>query len=166
MGRLDGILTWLKLEPDSTLLFSQVSIAVGLAGFACILLLVLFVLINKYGRRSKFGMKGKSLLIARQAEHHRHIWLSLGFCLSARFVTVEIVFPLLNSSKPLFIQQKCLQDTQPMICNFTYWDQARKEPSPCLQCYNARVVFIQDPYWVLLKATDLQSHSPGLSSRN
>ncbi|CAG03100.1 unnamed protein product, partial [Tetraodon nigroviridis] len=36
-----------------------VSIAVGLAGFACILLLVLFILINKYGRRSKFGMKGK-----------------------------------------------------------------------------------------------------------
>lgn len=38
---------------------SQVSIAVGLVGFACFLLLVLFVLINKYGRRSKFGMKGK-----------------------------------------------------------------------------------------------------------
>lgn len=37
----------------------QVSIAVGLAGFACVLLVVLFVLINKYGRRSKFGMKGK-----------------------------------------------------------------------------------------------------------
>ncbi|TNN70136.1 NT-3 growth factor receptor [Liparis tanakae] len=35
----------------------NVSIAVGLAGFACVLLLVLFVLINKYGRRSKFGMK-------------------------------------------------------------------------------------------------------------
>ncbi|MBN3312337.1 NTRK3 factor, partial [Atractosteus spatula] len=34
-----------------------VSIAVGLAGFACVLLVVLFVLINKYGRRSKFGMK-------------------------------------------------------------------------------------------------------------
>ncbi|KAL7862749.1 hypothetical protein SRHO_G00117330 [Serrasalmus rhombeus] len=32
-----------------------VSIAVGLAGFACVLLLVMFVLINKYGRRSKFG---------------------------------------------------------------------------------------------------------------
>lgn len=31
----------------------------GLAGFACVLLLVMFVLINKYGRRSKFGMKGK-----------------------------------------------------------------------------------------------------------
>ncbi|KAJ8252148.1 hypothetical protein COCON_G00214600 [Conger conger] len=45
-----------------------VSIAVGLAGFACVLLLVLFVLINKYGRRSKFGMKesrgGRSRLIA------------------------------------------------------------------------------------------------------
>ncbi|KAF5887565.1 NT-3 growth factor receptor-like, partial [Clarias magur] len=34
-----------------------VSIAVGLAGFGCVLLLVMFVLINKYGRRSKFGMK-------------------------------------------------------------------------------------------------------------
>uniref|UniRef100_A0AAQ6AL99 Tyrosine-protein kinase receptor n=1 Tax=Amphiprion ocellaris TaxID=80972 RepID=A0AAQ6AL99_AMPOC len=35
-----------------------VSIAVGLAGFACVMLVVLFLLINKYGRRSKFGMKG------------------------------------------------------------------------------------------------------------
>ncbi|KAL2093487.1 hypothetical protein ACEWY4_010799 [Coilia grayii] len=34
-----------------------VSIAVGLAGFACLLLVIMFVLINKYGRRSKFGMK-------------------------------------------------------------------------------------------------------------
>ncbi|KAL1247326.1 hypothetical protein QQF64_022702 [Cirrhinus molitorella] len=37
-----------------------VSIAVGLAGFACVLLVVMFVLINKYGRRSKFGMKAIS----------------------------------------------------------------------------------------------------------
>ncbi|KAB0346626.1 hypothetical protein FD754_011483 [Muntiacus muntjak] len=36
-----------------------VSIAVGLAAFACVLLVVLFIMINKYGRRSKFGMKGK-----------------------------------------------------------------------------------------------------------
>ncbi|KAL7980140.1 hypothetical protein Chor_001408 [Crotalus horridus] len=35
-----------------------VSIAVGLAAFACVLLVVLFIMINKYGRRSKFGMKG------------------------------------------------------------------------------------------------------------
>ncbi|XP_029000689.1 NT-3 growth factor receptor isoform X4 [Betta splendens] len=41
-----------------------VSIAVGLAGFACVLLLVLFVLINKYGRRSKFGMKGPVAVIS------------------------------------------------------------------------------------------------------
>ncbi|XP_061591320.1 NT-3 growth factor receptor-like [Cololabis saira] len=41
-----------------------VTIAVGLAGFACVLLLVLFVLINKYGRRSKFGMKGFAYLCA------------------------------------------------------------------------------------------------------
>ncbi|XP_075997923.1 NT-3 growth factor receptor-like [Genypterus blacodes] len=35
-----------------------VSIAVGLAVFACVMLVVLYLLINKYGRRSKFGMKG------------------------------------------------------------------------------------------------------------
>lgn len=45
--------------PDSGFGPSQVSIAVGLAAFACVLLVVLFIMINKYGRRSKFGMKGK-----------------------------------------------------------------------------------------------------------
>ncbi|KAL4623522.1 NT-3 growth factor receptor-like isoform X1 [Arapaima gigas] len=40
----------------------QVTIAVGLAGFACVLLVLLFVLVNKYGRRSKFGMKGRCIL--------------------------------------------------------------------------------------------------------
>eukprot|EP00063_Salmo_salar_P057375 XP_014032210.1 PREDICTED: NT-3 growth factor receptor-like [Salmo salar] len=35
-------------------------IAVGLAGFTSVLLIVLFILINKYGRRNKFGLKGKS----------------------------------------------------------------------------------------------------------
>uniref|UniRef100_A0A674P938 Tyrosine-protein kinase receptor n=1 Tax=Takifugu rubripes TaxID=31033 RepID=A0A674P938_TAKRU len=45
-----------------------VSIAVGLAGFACILLLVLFVLINKYGRRSKFGMKGPVAVISGEED--------------------------------------------------------------------------------------------------
>lgn len=49
----------------------QVSIAVGLVGFACFLLLVLFVLINKYGRRSKFGMKGKSALMSRAGTAER-----------------------------------------------------------------------------------------------
>ncbi|NXO91480.1 NTRK3 factor, partial [Certhia brachydactyla] len=43
---------------DSKALSFQVSIAVGLAAFACVLLVVLFIMINKYGRRSKFGMKG------------------------------------------------------------------------------------------------------------
>uniref|UniRef100_A0A3Q4BKS0 Tyrosine-protein kinase receptor n=1 Tax=Mola mola TaxID=94237 RepID=A0A3Q4BKS0_MOLML len=46
----------------------QVSIAVGLAGFACVLLLVLFVLINKYGRRSKFGMKGPVAVISGEED--------------------------------------------------------------------------------------------------
>lgn len=33
--------------------------AVGLAVFACVILIVLSILIKKYGRRSKFIMKGK-----------------------------------------------------------------------------------------------------------
>ncbi|KAK3533041.1 hypothetical protein QTP70_006570 [Hemibagrus guttatus] len=33
------------------------SIAVGLAAFGCVFLIVMFVLINKYGRRNKYGMK-------------------------------------------------------------------------------------------------------------
>ncbi|PNJ62013.1 NTRK3 isoform 17, partial [Pongo abelii] len=41
-----------------------VSIAVGLAAFACVLLVVLFIMINKYGRRSKFGMKDGLELLA------------------------------------------------------------------------------------------------------
>uniref|UniRef100_A0A8C6MIB5 Tyrosine-protein kinase receptor n=1 Tax=Nothobranchius furzeri TaxID=105023 RepID=A0A8C6MIB5_NOTFU len=35
-----------------------VFIAVGLATFACVILVILFLLINKYGRRSKFNIKG------------------------------------------------------------------------------------------------------------
>lgn len=35
------------------------SIAVLLAGFGCVFLIAIFVLINKYSRRNKFGMKGK-----------------------------------------------------------------------------------------------------------
>uniref|UniRef100_A0A3B4BJX7 Tyrosine-protein kinase receptor n=1 Tax=Periophthalmus magnuspinnatus TaxID=409849 RepID=A0A3B4BJX7_9GOBI len=46
----------------------SVSIAVGLAGFACVLLLVLFVLINKYGRRNKFGMKGPVAVISGEED--------------------------------------------------------------------------------------------------
>uniref|UniRef100_A0A667WTF4 Tyrosine-protein kinase receptor n=1 Tax=Myripristis murdjan TaxID=586833 RepID=A0A667WTF4_9TELE len=45
-----------------------VSIAVGLAGFACVMLVVLFVLINKYGRRSKFGMKGPVAVISGEED--------------------------------------------------------------------------------------------------
>lgn len=45
-----------------------VSIAVGLAGFACVLLVVMFVLINKYGRRSKFGMKGPVAVISGEED--------------------------------------------------------------------------------------------------
>uniref|UniRef100_A0A3B5AP07 Neurotrophic receptor tyrosine kinase 3 n=1 Tax=Stegastes partitus TaxID=144197 RepID=A0A3B5AP07_9TELE len=53
---------------DTLFRFPQVSIAVGLAGFACVLLLVLFVLINKYGRRSKFGMKGPVAVISGEED--------------------------------------------------------------------------------------------------
>ncbi|XP_077173549.1 NT-3 growth factor receptor isoform X2 [Paroedura picta] len=45
-----------------------VSIAVGLAAFACILLVVLFIMINKYGRRSKFGMKGPVAVISGEED--------------------------------------------------------------------------------------------------
>ncbi|XP_075413569.1 NT-3 growth factor receptor isoform X3 [Tenrec ecaudatus] len=45
-----------------------VSIAVGLAAFACVLLVVLFILINKYGRRSKFGMKGPVAVISGEED--------------------------------------------------------------------------------------------------
>ncbi|KAM4619141.1 LOW QUALITY PROTEIN: NT-3 growth factor receptor-like [Polymixia lowei] len=45
-----------------------VSIAVGLAGLACVMLVILFVLINKYGRRSKFGMKGPVAVISGEED--------------------------------------------------------------------------------------------------
>uniref|UniRef100_A0A3B4WGK9 Tyrosine-protein kinase receptor n=1 Tax=Seriola lalandi dorsalis TaxID=1841481 RepID=A0A3B4WGK9_SERLL len=45
-----------------------VSIAVCLAGFACVMLVVLFLLINKYGRRSKFGMKGPVAVISGEED--------------------------------------------------------------------------------------------------
>ncbi|XP_042352322.1 NT-3 growth factor receptor [Plectropomus leopardus] len=45
-----------------------VSIAVGLAGFACVMLVILFLLINKYGRRSKFGMKGPVAVISGEED--------------------------------------------------------------------------------------------------
>uniref|UniRef100_A0A3B5LH20 Tyrosine-protein kinase receptor n=1 Tax=Xiphophorus couchianus TaxID=32473 RepID=A0A3B5LH20_9TELE len=41
-----------------------VSMAVGLAVFACVILVVLFVLINKYGRRSKFIIKGPGAVMS------------------------------------------------------------------------------------------------------
>ncbi|XP_030620802.1 NT-3 growth factor receptor isoform X2 [Chanos chanos] len=44
------------------------SIAVGLAGFACVILIVVFVLINKYGRRTKFGMKGPVAVISGEED--------------------------------------------------------------------------------------------------
>lgn len=56
----------------------QVSIAVGLAAFACVLLVVLFVMINKYGRRSKFGMKGKAEFAVPGSVGGGHQGCSLG----------------------------------------------------------------------------------------
>lgn len=57
----------------------QVSIAVGLAAFACVLLVVLFIMINKYGRRSKFGMKGTLSVVSLNSpevlcRHREEIW--------------------------------------------------------------------------------------------
>ncbi|XP_060035382.1 NT-3 growth factor receptor isoform X1 [Erinaceus europaeus] len=54
----------LKPEEDTF----GVSIAVGLAAFACVLLVVLFIVINKYGRRSKFGMKGPVAVISGEED--------------------------------------------------------------------------------------------------
>uniref|UniRef100_A0A671XTC7 Tyrosine-protein kinase receptor n=1 Tax=Sparus aurata TaxID=8175 RepID=A0A671XTC7_SPAAU len=45
-----------------------ISIAVGLAGFACLMLVVLFLLLNKYGRHSKFGMKGPVAVISGEED--------------------------------------------------------------------------------------------------
>lgn len=73
--------------------FSQVSIAVGLAGFACVLLLVLFVLINKYGRRSKFGMKGKTLTLAHG---QTDIFIYL-FTFTSLHHRVDLFFPLIST---------------------------------------------------------------------
>ncbi|XP_026860348.1 NT-3 growth factor receptor [Electrophorus electricus] len=44
------------------------SIAVGLAGFGCVFLIVMFVLVNKYGRRNKFGMKGPVAVISGEED--------------------------------------------------------------------------------------------------
>ncbi|KAM9754842.1 NT-3 growth factor receptor-like [Menidia menidia] len=41
-----------------------VSVAVGLTGFACVVLVVFFLLLSKYGRRSKFSMKGPVAVIS------------------------------------------------------------------------------------------------------
>ncbi|XP_041853238.1 NT-3 growth factor receptor-like [Melanotaenia boesemani] len=41
-----------------------VSIAVGLTGFACVVLVVFFLLVSKYGRRSKFSMKGPTAVMS------------------------------------------------------------------------------------------------------
>ncbi|XP_034540648.1 NT-3 growth factor receptor [Notolabrus celidotus] len=54
----------LKPEEDTF----GVSIAVGLAGFACVMLVVVFLLFNKYGRRSKFGMKGPVAVISGEED--------------------------------------------------------------------------------------------------
>uniref|UniRef100_A0AAZ3PXN5 receptor protein-tyrosine kinase n=1 Tax=Oncorhynchus tshawytscha TaxID=74940 RepID=A0AAZ3PXN5_ONCTS len=45
-----------------------VSIAVGLAGFTSVLLIVLFILINKYGRRNKYGLKGPVAAISGEED--------------------------------------------------------------------------------------------------
>uniref|UniRef100_A0A8C1UR12 Tyrosine-protein kinase receptor n=1 Tax=Cyprinus carpio TaxID=7962 RepID=A0A8C1UR12_CYPCA len=46
----------------------KMSIAVGLAGFGCVFLIVIFVLINKYSRRNKFGIKGPVAVISGEED--------------------------------------------------------------------------------------------------
>ncbi|XP_051916814.1 NT-3 growth factor receptor-like [Hippocampus zosterae] len=45
-----------------------VYIAVGLAGFACVILVIIFLLINKCGRHSKFRMKGPAAVISGEED--------------------------------------------------------------------------------------------------
>ncbi|XP_077374077.1 NT-3 growth factor receptor-like [Festucalex cinctus] len=45
-----------------------VSIAVGLAGFACVMLVIIFLLITKYGRHSKLRMKGPGAVISGEED--------------------------------------------------------------------------------------------------
>uniref|UniRef100_A0A665VKV3 Tyrosine-protein kinase receptor n=1 Tax=Echeneis naucrates TaxID=173247 RepID=A0A665VKV3_ECHNA len=49
-------------------LLLQVTMAVCLAVFACVMLVVLFFFINKYGRHSKFGMKGPVAVISGEED--------------------------------------------------------------------------------------------------
>ncbi|XP_051985604.1 NT-3 growth factor receptor-like isoform X2 [Xyrauchen texanus] len=44
------------------------SIAVGLAGFGCVFLIMIFILINKYSRRNKFGIKGPVAVISGEED--------------------------------------------------------------------------------------------------
>ncbi|XP_069078828.1 NT-3 growth factor receptor isoform X2 [Pleurodeles waltl] len=72
-----------------------VSIAVGLAAFACVLLVVLFIVINKYGRRSKFGMKGPVAVISGEEDsasplHHINHGITTPSSLDAGQDTVVI----------------------------------------------------------------------------
>ncbi|KAI4825087.1 hypothetical protein KUCAC02_020785, partial [Chaenocephalus aceratus] len=46
----------------------RVSVAVGLAAFACVVLVLLFLFINQYGRRSKFGLKGPVAVISGEED--------------------------------------------------------------------------------------------------
>lgn len=109
---------WSLPESDTAIYFSQVSIAVGLAGFACVLLLVLFVLINKYGRRSKFGMKGKSTQIVRQAERQSDSYLcNLPFC-QLHHCAESIPLANLLYKKPLFTR-KCTYAATVEVLLFT-----------------------------------------------
>uniref|UniRef100_A0AAY4DKF0 receptor protein-tyrosine kinase n=1 Tax=Denticeps clupeoides TaxID=299321 RepID=A0AAY4DKF0_9TELE len=58
-------ITWTHPPEEDTF---GVSIAVGLAGFACLLLVIMFLLLNKYGRHSKFGMKGPVAVISGEED--------------------------------------------------------------------------------------------------
>uniref|UniRef100_A0A3Q3D8K7 Tyrosine-protein kinase receptor n=1 Tax=Hippocampus comes TaxID=109280 RepID=A0A3Q3D8K7_HIPCM len=46
----------------------EVYIAVGLAGFACVILVIIFLLINKCGQHSKFRMKGPAAVISGEED--------------------------------------------------------------------------------------------------
>ncbi|XP_050971232.1 NT-3 growth factor receptor isoform X1 [Labeo rohita] len=69
----DGIIEYIAPTPEDEAKIPEedsigMSIAVGLAGFGFVCLIVIFVFINKYSRRNKFGIKGPVAVISGEED--------------------------------------------------------------------------------------------------
>uniref|UniRef100_W5LQ87 Tyrosine-protein kinase receptor n=1 Tax=Astyanax mexicanus TaxID=7994 RepID=W5LQ87_ASTMX len=101
------------------------SIAVGLAGFGCVFLIVMFVLINKYGRRNKFGMKGPVAVISGEEDsasplHHVNHGIITPCTLDAGPDAVVIGMsriPVVENSQYFRHGHTC---SKPCFCHFKY----------------------------------------------